>query len=266
MKNRIYLFIICAFLSFGFCEAQILIGPAIGGQISWVNLEQKEHKSFYRVKPSWGFHAGLGLSFRVRKRFFLTSSFLYSTKGKVVEGIADKLLRHEVVYKFIDVPIIYSVDFKGKIGANNEFKYFLGIGPNLSYWLGGKGTLYNTDFHENQFPEMEFTTAFGKDENEIDENEMGVKDPNRMQLGLNLAAGVVLEPVPFQKFMFVIRYEFGHSYFSTEGDGHFQNTTYQDDLRSRSQGFRFSLFYMVDIRTEERKKGKSTIRHERRSR
>ena len=218
------------------------------------------------MKPSWGFHAGLGLSFRVRKRFFLTSSFLYSTKGKVVDGIADNLLRHDVVYKFIDIPIIYSVDFKANIGDNNQFKYFFGIGPNISYWLGGKGTLYNTDFHENQVPETEFEIVFGKDENEIGENEMGVKDPNRIQLGLNLAGGLVLEPVPFQKFMFVLRYEFGHSYFSTEGDGHFLNTTYQDDLRSRSQGFRISLFYMADIRTEERKKGKSTIKQERRKR
>jgi hypothetical protein len=263
------LFVIAIFSSQS-CEAQLLIGPTFGGQISWINVDEKGDKDFYDIKPKWGYHAGFGLSFRVRKRFFLTSSFLYSTKGKSVEGTsnakADNLLKHNVTYKYIDIPIIYSVDFRAKVGPNTEFKYFVGLGPNISYWLGGKGTLYNTIYSENQIPELEFKIAFNKDENEAEENEMTIKDPNRVQLGLNLAAGIVLEPVPFQKFMFVIRYELGHSYLSNEGDGHFPNTTYKDNLRTRVQGVRASLFYMIDIRTEERKKGKSTIKSENKKR
>jgi hypothetical protein len=180
-----------------------------------------------------------------------------------VIGKADKLLRHEVVYKYIDIPILYSVDFKAKLGANTEFKYFLGLGPNISYWLGGKGSLYNTDFNENSIPETNFKITFKKDESEIGDDEMAVKKANRIQLGLNIAAGLVLEPAPYQKFIFLVRYELGHSFLSTENNGLFLNTTYQDDLRTRNQGLRVSLFYMVDIRTEERKKGKSTIRQKR---
>jgi hypothetical protein len=242
------------------CEAQILIGPVAGGQYSWVRMDDRQSSDFFKIKPRLGYHAGLGISFRVRKRFFLTSSFLYSTKGKVVEGKADKLLHHEVVYKYIDVPLLYSVDFKARFGSNYEFKYFLGLGPNISYWLGGKGSLYNTDYNENSVPELNFKIAFRKTESEISENEMVVNKVNRIQLGLNLAAGCVLEPVPDRKIIFLVRYELGHSFLSTDDNGHFPNTTYQDDLRARNQGIRVSLFYMVDIHTETRKKGKSTIR------
>jgi hypothetical protein len=263
VKITRYLFFAFAIVWSDNVYSQLLIGPTAGGQLSWVSFEEKGNKSYFDMRPHWGYHAGVALSFRVRKRFFLTSSFLYSTKGKSITGKQDPLLRHEVVYKYIDVPIVYSVDFKAKFGDNYEFKYFLGIGPNISYWLGGKGSLYTSDFHENQAPELDFEIVFDKDENEIADAEMGVEEPNRIQLGLNLAAGITLEPVPYQKFMFIARYELGHSFLSTESNGRFKNTYYQDDLRVRNQGFRLSLFYMIDIRTEERKKGKSTIRQKR---
>ena len=238
---------------------QILVGPVAGGQYSWTNFGDKDNKLHYTVKPSWGYHAGIGMSFSVRKRFFLSTSILYSTKGKTIEGKDDLLLKNKVVYKFIDVPFIYSVDFKAKIGNNTEFKYFLGLGPNISYWLGGKGTLYTTDFNESQSPTLNYRIAFKKDISEVSDNEMAVQNPNRLQLGLNLAAGLVLEPMPHQKFMFVLRYELGHSFFSTESNGYFKGTYYQDDLRSRSQGFRASLSYMIDLRPDQRKKGKSNV-------
>ena len=94
--------------------------------------------------PTFGFHVGGHLAFKVRNRFFLHTSLLYATKGREIEGKTDVLLKTSERYSYIDMPISYTVDFKGKLGSNKEFKYFLGIGPNISYWLGAKGTLYNS--------------------------------------------------------------------------------------------------------------------------
>jgi hypothetical protein len=257
VRVHIYLFFTLVLLSFENAQSQILIGPTFGGQYSWVTLQNKDLKSFYKVNPVFGFHAGLGLSFRVKNRFFLTSSILYSTKGKVIEGRFDEMLREEVIYKFIEIPILYSVDFKVR-ASNHEFKYFFGIGPNISYWLGGRGTFYNKDFYENSIPEMKFKIVFGKDENDVGANEMVVQKANRIQLGLNLAAGIAFEPIHNQKFLFIARYEFGHSYFSRDYNGRFAGTYYQDELRSRNQGWRGSVLYLVDTKSGERKKGRST--------
>jgi hypothetical protein len=243
-----------------FAIGQVLIGPVAGGQYSWISFDNKDFKDVYTVKPVAGFHAGVSLSFLVRKRFFLHTSFLYSTKGKIIEGKNDALLRNEVHYHYIDVPILYTVDFKAKIGKGKEFKYFVGLGPNISYWLGGKGKIYDTDFNEAQLEEQSYKIIFNKTLEETKPNEMTVADPNKVQLGLNLAAGFVFEPFGFQKVMFTVRYELGHSFFSRTTDGNFQQTYYQDVLRSRMQGFRVSLAYLVDLRVEDRKKGKSTIK------
>lgn len=242
-------------------SAQILIGPVAGAQYSWTSFDDKDNKDLYKVKPVAGFHAGFGLSFLVRKRFFLHTSFLYSTKGKVIEGKVDRLLTNKVKYQYIDIPILYTVDFKGKLGNGKEFKYFFGAGPNLSYWLGGKGEIYNTDLNERSIVEKRsYKIVFDKAGDATLENEMTIQDPNRIQLGVNLTGGIVFEPVPHQKFMFNVRYELGHSFFSRTSPGVFEGTYYKDELRARNQGIRASLSYFVDLRVEERKKGKSTIK------
>ena len=210
------------------------------------------------MSPVLGFHVGGHLSFKVQKRFFLHTSLLYASKGRMLEGKLDQQLKSTARYNFIEMPISYTVDFKAKIGQSKEFKYFFGIGPNISYWLGGKGTLYNSDIEENNRPELSYTIVFKKTPESQAADEMNVPEPNRFQLGLNLVAGMVLEPANRQRIMVSLRYELGHSYLAKSG-GVFQDIYFEDPLRSRNQGFRISLAYLIDLKTEERKKGKSTI-------
>lgn len=239
--------------------SQLLVGPEVGVNYSWATFREKDLKEVYRMSPVPGFHVGGHLAFKVRKRFFLHTSLLYSTKGRILNGKADALLKNSVHYNYIDMPINYTVDFKGKIGKGKEFKYFLGIGPNISYWLGGKGKLYNSDLEENNLGELSYKIRFTKSSgDEPPSDEMSVERPNRLQLGLNLIAGMVFEPWYKQRFMFSVRYELGHTYLG-KSDGNFVNTYFSDPLKSRNQGFRISLAYLVDLKTEERKKGKSTI-------
>jgi hypothetical protein len=259
VKIKYIFFIIVAAGMTSFSHAQILVGPVFGGQYSWVSFGDKDDKDLYNVKPVWGYHAGASVSFLVRKRFFLHTSVLYSTKGKIIEGKQDPMLRNEVTYQYIDMPILYTVDFKARIGKGKEFKYYIGAGPNISYWLGGKGKINSADLNEALIFGRTYDIVFDKAADETQENEMTIADPNRIQLGLNLAAGAVFEPFGYQKIMVTLRYELGHSFFSKTSNGVFADTYYQDVLRSRNQGFRLSVAYLIDLQTADRKKGKSTI-------
>lgn len=238
--------------------SQILVGPVGGANYSWTSFSNKDLKEAYRMSPVPGFHVGGHLSFKVQKRFFLHTSLLYSSKGRHLDGELDTKLKSTARYNFIEMPISYTVDFKAKIGRSKEFKYFMGIGPNISYWLGGTGKLYNSDLEEINQPELSYKIVFKKAPENQAADEMNVVDPNRFQLGLNLVVGMVLEPAPKQRIMVSLRYELGHTYLS-KTDGQFLNTYFEDPLRSRNQGFRFSLAYLIDLKTEERKKGKSNI-------
>lgn len=256
MKYKAPLFVLFIFL----CEAasaQILIGPTAGPQMSWVSFGDRDYKDTLSVKPHVGFHAGFNLSFRVRKRFFLHTSFVYSTKGATIEGKRDPFLKDKFKYNFIEVPIMYTYEIKMHVGPNKEFKWYLGAGPNLSYWLAGKGTLSSSSLNEQALDKIDYKIVFpGKTAGEYD---MIVEDPNRIQLGLNLSGGFVFEPMGYQKIMLTIRYEMGHSFLSDQFGYFLKEDQYYAVLRSRNNGVRVSLAYLVDLKTETRKKGKSTL-------
>lgn len=241
-------------------SAQILVGPIAGPNFSWTSFDDKDLKDVYDVSPIIGFHAGMALSFRVQKRFFLHSSFIYSTKGKIYKAENDPLFKNEVRYKYLELPLLYTVEFKGNFGGGKEYKWYVGAGPNVSYWLGGRGKFSSSDLSEVGIGELDYKVTFYKNPEDIGDDEMGVEDPNRFQLGLTVATGFVFEPMGNQKFMLLFRYELGHSFLSRTSDGVFKPTLYTDEMRIRNQGFRISLAYLIDLKTEQRKKGKSTIK------
>lgn len=241
-------------------DAQILVGPVVGANYSWVSFGEKELNDQYKITGKYGFHFGAHCAFRVRKRFFLHSSLIYSTKGRKMEGKESPLV-YDMTYRYIELPLVYTAYFKGHLGKK-EFKYSLGIGPNLSYWLGGKGTIENDDTHEhaNGNVVVPVHIVFNKAPESATQHEVVVQDPTRLQLGLNFTAGFLLEPVPDREIVLTVRYELGHSYLSKEGYGAFDPnlTEFQEPLKVRNQGFRVSVAYLIDLKVENRKRGKST--------
>jgi len=246
----------------GVAEAQLLIGPTAGANYSWTTFGDKDFKRDFKVKPVFGWHAGAHISYRVRKRFFLHTSLIYSTKGKEMTGKTEdnEDLKLKIRYNYIELPILYTVNFRGTL-SKKPFKYFLGIGPNVSYWLGGKGTIENTDTYEfgEDGPVVDFKIKFHKNPYNANEHEMVVESPTRVQLGLNFTAGFVFEPARDRELFLTFRYELGHSYLARQGFGGFKPTYYQENLQIRNMGFRVSLAYLIDLKIDQRKKGRSTF-------
>ena len=68
-------------------SAQIIrVGAKAGPQLSWFAVDDPKYKTVATVRPTAGFHAGLVLAFKVKDRYFLNTEFIYSQKGKSVEG------------------------------------------------------------------------------------------------------------------------------------------------------------------------------------
>jgi len=238
--------------------AQVLVGPVVGGNYSWASFADKDLKDTYKTSGVFGFHAGGQLSFRVKKRFFLHTQVVYSTKGRKLTADDGGQFASSVKYNFIEMPIVYSIDFKVKTNNSREFKYFLGVGPNISYWLGGNGSITDGYLKESNIDKLHYKIAFKSDDEPQSDNEMMVTEPNRFQLGLNAAAGLVFEPADRQRVMVTFRYELGHTNLARSA-GTLNQTFYQDPLQSRNQGFRLSVAYLYDLKTADRNKGKSTI-------
>lgn len=174
-----------AFLLAMDATAQILVGPVAGPQVSWVSFDNKGNKDLYGRRPSVGYHMGFGLSFRVHNRFFLHTALLYSTKGKRLDGKADQLLKFNSRYRYIDLPMAYTVEFRHNVGKTRQYKWYFGLGPHVSYWLGGKGSIENTQLSEILVNRIDYKMVFDKEEGTFQNNEMNITGANRLQLGLN---------------------------------------------------------------------------------
>lgn len=248
---------------------QVLIGPVVGGQVSFARFDDKGNYDLYKTKPYLGFHAGASISFRVRKSFFLQTSILYSQKGKRMDGKEDQDFSNSARYRYVDMPILYNKEYKFRFRENHYYKVQFGVGPLISYWLGGKGKLKSSELNENGINppnyDLPYHITFGKNPEDVTKGQMNIQDPNRIQLGLNLSAGLILEPVGTDKYVhkFAITggYSFGHSLLSTDSKGDFGlggQLSYKEDLRVRMQTVTLSVAYFIDLKTEDRKKGKST--------
>jgi hypothetical protein len=213
----------------------------------------------YKQTPVPTFLGGLGVSFQVRKNFLMHTAFLYSRKGEDLSAPdVDPDLHHKEIYHFIDVPIVFAREFNIKLKGNKSLKWYAGIGPNIGYWLSGKGSLINNQLLEDNFSTLNYKIDFKSTDNP-DPSKVYVSDANRFQLGLNFATGWVFEPVGFQKIYFNIRYELGHTYISKGGMETFSGINdYHGDMTARNMGLHVSLSYLIDLKPAERKKGKST--------
>ena len=231
---------------------------------SWTHSDDADFRSEYDIKGVPGFNGGAVFSFQLRKRYYLHTELLYATKGRIVTG--DLGLRDEVTYNYIEIPLIYQIHFKGSLGAKSakQFKWYAGIGPNFSYWLGGKGTITHFEITDHDVPEIPYTLRFGERPDELSgESEfVYIRDARRIQVGVNIGGGVVVEPMNNRKIMVDVRFELGHSWLAdAESADYIFPQSYSSNLQTRNMGLRLSLMYLLQTNTDKkvRNKGKSNV-------
>lgn len=246
-------------------SAQVIqLGAKAGAQLSWVRSDDKNFREIVKLHPVLGYNAGAVVTFKVKERYFLHTEYLFSTKGKKVKGRIDEMLEDRITYNYIDVPILYNIHFRGSLGSVRKFKWYAGAGPLFSYWLGGRGTINSDEFAENNFQPFEYSIRFGERGEDIGEtNVIYMKDVKRLQLGFNFGGGIMLEPSDKNKIMVDIRFEFGHTWMGTPASADYVlPVTYDDNLKARNMGLRFSVMYLFETNLDKkvRNKGKSNLK------
>jgi hypothetical protein len=234
-----------------------------GFNLSWTRSDDADYRKAYDTYPVPGFSAGMVFSFPLMKRYSLQTELLYATKGRVVKG--DLALRDEVTYQYIEVPVMYQMHFKGTFGSKSrQFKWYAGVGPNFSYWLGGKGTITHFEITDHDVPEIPYTLRFGERTQE-ETGESGfvyVRDARRIQVGMNFGAGLWVEPMTHRKIMVDLRFELGHSWLAgAQSADYVFPQSYSKNLQARNLGLRLSLVYLLQTNLDKkvRNKGKSDV-------
>jgi len=260
-KNSVPLKVISTFLLlilFAFntekLNAQIFIGAKAGARVSWLKYEDFAKEDFEK-KPFFGYSAGFTTAFKVQKRFLLQLDILYTQKGKKIDGISGPPLQNYAKYHYLNTPVVYKLDFYGAIG-DRSFKWYLGAGPNVNFWLAGNGQLKSIELQEENIEQLDYSIIFDSKPASPEFGGLYFEEANRVQVGLILSAGLVFEPAAGRSIMVDFRYEWGHSYMARE-EGRFTNVSaYKDNLRARNQAFQISVAYLFDIINKGKKEKK----------
>ena len=237
-------------------------GLKVGANYSWTHSDDADFRKEYNTYGVVGFNAGVVLSFQLKERYFLQTEFLYSKKGRIVTGDLD--LRDETEYNFLEIPLMYQIHFKGKMGSSRQYKWYAGIGPNFSYWLGGKGRVTHFEITDHDIPELPYTLRFGERPDEFfgESSYVYIRDARRLQVGINIGGGIAVEPAPNRKIMVDLRFELGHSWLGGEdGADYVFPDSYSSNMQARNLGLRLSGIYLLQASTDKkvRNKGKSSV-------
>lgn len=261
-----------AFFAISVTKAQFFIGPTAGGQASLMAIYDKTDPtaSDYYSSPGLGFHAGAMASMQVKKRYYLTGSIEYSQKQKVIHLKGDGLYKDVTNLHYIDVPIYFSLEFTqargnftGKGGKLVVYDWFLGAGPVVSYWLGGRGRLSSSYIKEDYDKDKQpYTLVFDRPPGDLDAeadiDHINVPDPNRVQFSINITGGMAFQPIGFQKIIVSAGIEFAQSFLSKEENAFIPGSFVEKSItRGKNNNLRVSVGYVIDTRVSERSKGKS---------
>jgi opacity protein-like surface antigen len=241
-------------------SAQVVwAGIKAGAEFNRVRIDGASLKDTIKIDPAAGFHVGLVASFKVKNRYFLHTEYLYSVKNKVILGKIDPHLKDKVTYHYLEVPILFTMQFKGHLGGERTFKWFMGAGPNVAYLLGGRGVIESSELKENDISSLSYKIKFSERQNRDHNNEIHYTKVNRFQFGINVGAGLLLEPAPKRKVIVDLRYTIDQTLFGKKKADYIIPHDYDDNLRVRNQGLKFSVMYLLEynLSKRERNKGKS---------
>ncbi len=264
VRNLVTIFLVALFVTTGVTRssAQVIwVGFKAGAQLNLPKIDDKHFRDTVKMNPGAGFNVGLALFFKVKDRYFLQTEYIYSMKSKVITGKVDQALEDKVVYNYFELPILFTRQSKGHLGAGT-FKWYYGAGPNLAYLLSGKGVIKSGELEENHISSLAYDIKFGTRTDRDHNDRIYYPNANRIQFGINLGLGFIVEPSPKQKIVFDVRYTFDQTVFAKNSSDYLIPHDYNDNLRFRNRTLRVSLMYMMqyNISKKSRHTGKSNKR------
>lgn len=212
-----------------------------------------------KVKP--GFYGAGFISFPLKNHYSCVIETGYSQKGRKVlfDNGASK---NYATYSFLDAALLLRKSFKLNLGKNVPADWFVNVGPHVSYWLGGKGTVGASD-NDGTAYKIEFSDTF----NLGNYNTLYMIDANRWLFGMDIGIGMTAPIKKTQRVLAELRFTWGHTYYGGALTANYDWPLFNDrNLKANEKVLCFSVAYVWDFDKREAKKGKSTKDNDNRKR
>ncbi|HQQ97533.1 MAG TPA: porin family protein [Cyclobacteriaceae bacterium] len=231
------------------------LGVKGGPLVSWATFRDPDLKDMYSSSPVAGYYVAGLINFSLKKNYSFQSEFGYSQQGRNI-SFADGAWTNASTYKFMDFAMMLRRSFELKLIKDVPTNWFVNVGPNIKYWMSGKGTVANIgspqgyDIIFNGTPKGDYDKLY-------------YFEPNRWLFGLDLGIGATIGALPKQHVMVEFRLTYGQTYLGTKNSVTSQSLNvlgFNDTLLCNIKSVSVTIAYTYDFFTGQGKMGKSTQR------
>lgn len=244
MKNLSkHFFIIVFFVLIGGyiqVDAQSYFGFKAGANTTKISYDSDVYKKFYDTKFSPGYTVGAVFLMKNKELFGFYTEFLYSVKGKNVKSRANDYNTNIAKMQYLDLPVMFRVNF-----SEQKFGWFLQIGPELNYWLGGRGAFEVYEPNRDIFTRYEYKINFGEPKNTVDY--LNVEDANRFQIGFAFGAGFTWDLQNANYIALDLRYSLGNTFHGGYETASIPNIGLEDNFEYTNNTISVSAVYYFNI-------------------
>ncbi len=229
------------------------LGVKAGATISINSFSNKDDRDEFTNlwKPGF-FGAGL-INFPMKNNFSYQAEAGFSQRGRKIE-FNERTWSNNATYHFLDLSMVLRKSYPLNWASDVQGTWFFNIGPRVSYWLGGKGTITSGGSYDYR---LKFALA-PEEPIAPDFDIMYMTDVNRWLFGLDFGIGVDAPTRAMQKFVIELRFTSGHTYFGAK-EGAFNRTLgFADNLKANEKIISLSIDYTITREVNQSKKGKST--------
>ncbi|HEU5291384.1 MAG TPA: outer membrane beta-barrel protein, partial [Cyclobacteriaceae bacterium] len=156
------------------------LGAKAGPLVLWSPFGDKEDGKGYDVQPKFGYYVAGIINFPLKNNYTCVIEGGFSQKGRKVEFEGNF---NNGTYYFVDAALLLRKSFNFNLGKNIPATGFFNIGPHISYWLGGKGTVGGVGGDGSPY-KIEFIDSLTADDNDF--KTMYMVDVNRWLFGADI--------------------------------------------------------------------------------
>lgn len=251
LRNLLVLFF-PLFLSLLCYGQKYSVGIKASPLLTWSAFGDEEDKDRFSggVKP--GYSVGALVSFPLKHEFDFFSEAAYSQKGRVVKSQNDTWINNST-YKFIDLTMLLRKSYTFRLEKNVPSQWYINLGPEVSYWLNGKGTIGVEDGQPYSY------TMIFDEEPDSNYKNMYINDANRWLFGLAFGIGLKAPLLRNQHISAELRFVSGHTFLGKRNSSRIEILTFEDTMKTNLKVLYLNVAYTLDFDVKESRKGKSTL-------
>jgi hypothetical protein len=231
------------------------LGLKAGPLLSRSVIADKSDRKDFSQRNKLGYMGAALIIFPLKNNYSFETEVGFSQRGRKILSNEDTWT-NSATYYFVDASMMLRRSFPLKIRENLPTRWFVNLGPNISYWLGGRGKI-----GVNQF--QSYDVVFGPMPDqpsgpEPDFDKMYLTDVNRWLFGVNIGVGFIAPLHRSQKVLTELRFTSGHTFYGRTTSASWRTLGFADNLRSNEKFLSLTVAYIFDFNLKEGRKGKST--------